>query len=314
MIWSNSKPTKNWDIIRYISDHTTERLGSFAVRKYTFEQRGERSLFAEGHTRVADDWVMMYLSTVSGCPVKCEMCGTAKTFSGMLSEEHMIEQIESMMAEMPVTESHKTKLIKWMYMGEPMLNAKAYLAALRYILVKYPDWNHVISTTCPTVDFEGLFQIGREFGDRIEFTISIHGLDDDSRNKIIPYRQKHDLQGCIGIGERWFKETGMKVSYSYNLCNSQSADSEADRLVELFDVDKWIPCIQYMHTIDASKVHLENRSNEELCDLSDAKVDGFMTKLRERGYSEVKGFYTNRDKLERGCGSLIEYQKFINRV
>ncbi|MEO9497608.1 MAG: radical SAM protein [Vibrio splendidus] len=311
MNWTSLPATPQWKKIQYSSDQTTERLGSFLVRKYTFEN--PKALFAEGHTRLADDWAMMYLSTISGCPVKCKMCGTAETFSGMISKEQMIDQIEVMMQGMDLTTRHKTKLIKWMYMGEPMLNAHQFIPAFREILERYPDWNHVISTTCPTVNYDALFDIAREFGNRIEFTISIHGLTEESRNLIIPYRQKHTIQGAIELGERWFEITGVKVSYSYNLCNSAGLDKEADKLTSLFCIDKWIPCIQYMHTISSDNVHLENRTNEELCDLSDAKVDAFMDKLRERGYTDVKGFYTNRDKLERGCGSLIEYQKFLTR-
>ncbi|CDT53094.1 hypothetical protein VCR15J2_390043 [Vibrio coralliirubri] len=317
MEWKvESHSSTTWDEVLYVEDTTTERLGTFDVRKYTFEKKGDKKIaaFAEGHTRIAPTWAMMYLSTLSGCPVGCKMCGTVGTFVNKLSAEQMIDQIEIMMQCMTLDEADMDSLlIKWMYMGEPMLNAREYTKALRYILEKYPNWNHVISTTCPSVDFEPLYEIGRDFGDRIEFTISIHGISELERNQVIPFQGKMTLQGAIEVGEKWFDITGRKVSYSYNLLNSRESESEVKTLVELFDVNKWIPCIQYMHTIDEDQVDNENRNHIEWCDAADAKVDAFMEMLRQRGYSRTQGYYTNRDELKRGCGSLIEFQSYLKR-
>ncbi|MET2973232.1 hypothetical protein, partial [Vibrio harveyi] len=142
--------SKEWDEVLYVEDTTTERLGTFDVRKYTFERKGDLAAFAEGHTRVAPTWSMMYLSTLSGCPVGCKMCGTVGTFVQKLTAQQMIDQIEIMMQHMTFDPAkNDSNLIKWMYMGEPMLNSREYTKALRYILEKYPHWDHVISTTCP---------------------------------------------------------------------------------------------------------------------------------------------------------------------
>ena len=303
-----------WDEIKYAEDITTERLGTFSVRKYTFEREGKQRAFAEGHTRVADDWAMMYLSTLSGCPVGCQMCGTVGTLTATLSAHQMIHQIDAMMEGICIDETTKREmLIKWMYMGEPMLNPSEFISALRYILEKYPNWDHVISTTCPRADYSELLNVGKEYGDRIEFTISIHGLSEKDRNQIIPFRRKLTLYQAIELGEKWFEITGRKVSFSYNLVNSKNIKQEALQILELFDVDKWVPCIQFTHTINESKAFLENRTHEALCDEADATVDEFRAELESLGYDRTQGYYTNRDKLARGCGSLVEYQKYIDK-
>lgn len=314
MFWTTQPfNAKEWNEIKFAEDITKERLGSFKVRKYTFERFGKYRAFAEGHTRLGDDWAMLYLSVLSGCPVGCKMCGTVNKLTAPLSAQQMIEQIEAMLEGIGIADESRYRelLIKWMYMGEPMLYPKEFIPAFRYILERYPNWNHVISTTGPRANYTELFDIAAQYGSRIEFTLSIHGLTEEERNEVIPFNRKMTLNEVIELGHVWYELSGRKVSFSYNLLNSKDMHKEAQQIRELFSPDVFIPCIQFTHTIDESAAYLQNRTHEELCDAADETVDRFRTKLEQLGFVRTQGYYTNRDELKRGCGSLVEYQKYI---
>ena len=71
-----------------------------------------------------EEKLVMIVSTLFGCPVKCEMCDAGGDYSGKLTAEEMFFQIDKMVADVfpdGAISSDKFK-IQFARMGEPSFN------------------------------------------------------------------------------------------------------------------------------------------------------------------------------------------------
>jgi len=139
----------------------------------------------------AERW-MIGVSVMSGCPVKCKFCATGnmEKFRNLTAEE-IVEQVEYVIKNRPEkfieAKEHK---INYTRMGEPFLNIENVKRAIEIIDVMYPGTHHYVSTIgINGSDFTWI-------KDNITLQISLHSLDTEKRNWLIPYKNKltiHDL-------------------------------------------------------------------------------------------------------------------------
>lgn len=277
-----------WDEIRYVEDKANEKLEKSTTRKYAFERNGSKKALAKGYTQVTDDFAKLHLSTISSH--SDSLCVNNDDIASPLSAQQMTDQIDAMIAGMNITNerSKRDLLIKWTHIDEPMFNTDNFIPALRYTLEKYPNWNHMINTSCPRVDYSQLLSVAEEYGERIDLMISIHGLTEDERSLSVPFRRKLTLKKVIEFGKQWFDITGRKVLFLHDLSGLKNIEAEAERARELFDPEKWVPCIQFTHSIDENKAYLESRTHEALCNEADATVDAFRAELEQLGYKNTQ--------------------------
>ncbi|MEO9497567.1 MAG: hypothetical protein ABJG42_24050 [Vibrio splendidus] len=303
---------------------THERLGvvksiyspNFKVAKLTCEVEGDKPAFFEVHWWKKECYMdaSIYISTHSGCPVGCAMCGTNGVSIRPATADEMIAQFETSLQDMKAKnddlDDFDIRLVKWMYMGEPLLNIHEVDKAMRYIADKYPDWHMLLSTICPRIDLNIIKDLVRDLGSKLWVSFSIHKLDDKNRGKLIPYGDKLTIDEIVTLGEELYEISGIKPSFSVNLFNKGGSEELRDRIVELFDVDKWIPAIQFLYSKTGKEDPIAEKAANRL-------VDEFVNLLYHSGYNPALGFYGPESyddwHLQTGCGQFVEFQEYVSR-
>ena len=134
---------------------------------------------------------MIGVSCMSGCPVRCKFCATGqlKKYRNLTAEE-IVEQVEFIIAKNPDYKPSEAQEFKINYtrMGEPFLNIDAVKEAIKIIDKKYPNAHHYVST---------IGVKGSDFSwikDNITLQISLHSLDEEKRNWLIPFKNKLTIE------------------------------------------------------------------------------------------------------------------------
>jgi 23S rRNA (adenine2503-C2)-methyltransferase len=178
-------------------------------------------------------------STQSGCPVGCRFCGTGDHFVRSLTAEEIVNQVVYIMGDMKIDSRYVEKLqIMFMSMGEPMLNMKHVLKAIRILNEFYPGAELLVSTTAPDVDYADFINLSKEIS-KIGLQFSIHESTDEKRNNLIPFKAKLDLKGIALLGSIWWKATGRNPFFNYCAHFENTYDDDIINLLELFPWTYW---------------------------------------------------------------------------
>jgi len=234
-------------------------------------------------------------STMSGCPVGCTFCGTGKFFIRNLTGDQIVEQVEYALEATGVDPNTMGRLqIMVMSMGEPILNRRGLTDAFRILYARYPEAALLISTSGPAIDYEWVNELSIEIP-TIGLQFSVHESTNEARDKLVPFKAKLTLEGMAEAGVAWHKATGRSPFFNYCTHAENSADADADRLVELFDPSIWEATI----SVICEKDILEGRDYE-----AHAKATEFSSKLLGRGYNTRVFDPAGQDDIGGGCGQL----------
>ena len=189
-------------------------------------------------------WILM-VSTLYGCPVKCQMCDAGGHYRGKPSAEEILKQIDHMVYRWyPDGRVPASKFkIQFARMGEPALNM-AVLDALEELPQRYdaPGLMPSISTIAPhgmDAFFERLSDIKNRLyaNGRFQFQYSIHTTDVNLREKMIPVR-KWTFEQMAAYGERFFHDGDRKITLNFALAAGNPADPEV--LLRYFDPARYL--------------------------------------------------------------------------
>ncbi len=169
---------------------------------------------------------MVGISCQSGCPVHCKFCctGKLKKFKN-LSAQEMVDQVEFVIDQNPDFPFEKAKehKINWTRMGEPFLNINNVKEAILIIDAKYPGTHHYLSTIgIKGSDFSWI-------KDNITLQISLHSLDEERRNILIPFKNKMTIKELGQI------RTNSNLKTTVNMTLVDEEDFDINKLKELFD-------------------------------------------------------------------------------
>lgn len=169
---------------------------------------------------------MIGVSCMSGCPVRCKFCATGqlKKWRSLTAQE-IVDQVEFVIAQNPDFDFAKAKEHKINYtrMGEPFLNIDAVKEAIRIIDAKYPGTHHYISTIgTKDADFSWI-------KDNVTLQVSLHSLDEERRNVLIPYKKKMSIKELGQI------RTKSDLKTTVNLTLVDEKDFDISKLKECFD-------------------------------------------------------------------------------
>lgn len=171
---------------------------------------------------------MVGVSCMSGCPVGCKFCATGqlKRYRNLTAEE-IVEQVEFVINKNKDFDTLTAKEFKINYtrMGEPFLNIEAVKKAINIINEKYPNTHHYIST----IGVEG-----SDFSwikDNITLQISVHSLNEEKRDWLIPVKKKMSLSELGQIRTKSFLKT------TVNLTLVDESDFDIEAIKEYFDKD-----------------------------------------------------------------------------
>jgi 23S rRNA (adenine2503-C2)-methyltransferase len=179
------------------------------------------------------------LSTQVGCPVRCSFCASGRGgLKRNLSSGETLEQIFHILSLLPPDATIRN--VVFMGMGEPMRN---YDNVMRAVRAMNAEWGFQIGArriTLSTVgEVKGIQRLARE-GLQLNLAISLHGPDDQTRNKIIPARKTASVSGIVEAAKSFFADTRRRVSFEYVLVDGiNSSIPQARKLGQLL---RGFPC------------------------------------------------------------------------
>lgn len=171
-----------------------------------------------------DRW-LLGVSCMSGCPVGCKFCATGqmKKYRNLTANE-IVEQVEFIIKKNGVIPNDAKEFkINYTRMGEPGLNIEAVKEAIKIIDSKYKNVHHYISTIgIKGFDFSWI-------KDNITLQISLHSLDENRRNELIPFKNKMTIEELGQI------RTNSNLKTTVNLTLVDVNDFDIDILRKYFD-------------------------------------------------------------------------------
>ena len=174
-----------------------------------------------------DRW-MIGVSCMSGCCVGCLFCATGllKRCRNLTAEE-IVEQVKFILNKNPDARPDECGEFKINYtrMGEPFLNIKAIKTAISEIdkLLPNAKVHHYISTIgVKGADFSWI-------KDNVTLQVSLHSLDEERRNELIPFKNKMTIEELGQIRT----ESDLKTTVNMTLVDT--ADFDINKLTKWFD-------------------------------------------------------------------------------
>ena len=186
---------------------------------------------------------MVGVSTMSGCPVRCKFCATAKLKKWRnLTAEEIVEQVKFVVAKNPTFDPAKAKEFKINYtrMGEPFLNIDNVRKAIEMITAIWPNTHHYISTIGITgADYSWI-------KGHVTLQVSLHSLVEENRNWLIPYNRK------VTISELGQIRTESDLKTTVNLTLVDEKDFDIEKLAQWFDPQKFFIKLSPINPNDVS--------------------------------------------------------------
>ncbi len=177
-----------------------------------------------------EKWVLI-VSTLLGCPAGCRFCDAGGTYSGKVSAEDMLAQIDYMVRSRYPDGAVPAARFKVQFarMGEPALN-DAVLEVLERLPFLYdaPGLIPAVSTIAPAGTegfFERLLRVKKDlYRERFQLQFSIHTTDSEKRDWLIPPR-KWNFHEIASYGERFFDPGGRKITLNFALAEGMPVDA-----------------------------------------------------------------------------------------
>ncbi len=206
-----------------------------------------------------EKWVVI-ISTMYGCPVRCEMCDAGTYYKGKISYQTMLDQIDHIVAKRYPDRTVPAKKFKVQFarMGEPALNNDV-LEVMKKLPEIYnaPGLLPCISTIAPAKAekfMNEMIDIKNELYSNGYFQLqfSIHSTDEKTRRKVIPYNIL-SLEEIATYGESYWKKGDRKMTL--NFAAEKSNPLEPEKLVEIFDPKRFFLKITPINPTGIAKAH-----------------------------------------------------------
>lgn len=301
MLATNEASTAEWQIVRRFDSEEGN------VAKFVFEKESHASLKPAVVEAVLykyptyEERTVICCSTQSGCPIGCRFCGAGDYFLRSLKAEEIVDQVRHALYETKVQPDNIKRLqIMFMSMGEPLLNQKNVIAAIRKLHDLYPHARLLLSTAAPDVSYQAIINVSKEIA-MVGLQFSVHESTDSAREALIPFQKKLNLAQIAKTGEAWFAATGRKPYFNYCAHDDNSTALDADRLRNLFDPRVWEATIS---VVCERNEGLPTRNDHQLKLASD-----FSNLLLARGFNTRVFDPAGQDDIGGGCGQLWYVQE-----
>jgi 23S rRNA (adenine2503-C2)-methyltransferase len=172
---------------------------------------------------------MVGVSVMSGCPVRCKFCATGKLKKWRnLTMEEIVEQVLFVIKKNNIDPNNSKEFkINYTRMGDTFLNVDAVRGAIEVINNLYPKTHHYIST---------IGVKGSDFSwikDNITLQLSLHSLNEEKRNWLIPYKNKLTIEELGKI------RTKSHLKTTINMTLVDESDFDIEKLKKHFAQDSF---------------------------------------------------------------------------
>ena len=157
------------------------------------------------------------ISSQVGCAMGCDFCATTQTgFERNLTSGEIVEQFIQLRRE-ALTAGRTLRTIVFMGMGEPMLNLRNVLAAVKRMadpVLGALGWRQVTISTVGIVP--GIEEL-READLGVNLAISLHAPDDATRADLLPMGRRFDVRDVLAAADRYQASSGRITTIQYCL-------------------------------------------------------------------------------------------------
>ncbi|MEO0198537.1 MAG: radical SAM protein [candidate division WOR-3 bacterium] len=281
------------------------------ARVYVADINGKCIEFVEafGKGGLKEKWVII-VSTLFGCPVKCKMCDACGSYSGKMSADEIIKQIDFLVA-LRFKDRHvdvKKWKIQFARMGEPAFN-DAVLDVLLELVKRYNCENIIpsISTIAPAgrnAFFDRLLKIKKDlYKNSFQLQFSIHTTDENFRNWLIPVK-KLGFKEIALYGKEFYDPEGKKVTLNFAVSSKIPVDVKI--IEKHFSPDAFLIKLTPVNpSLNAVANNLPDPDFEKLYDLA--------TRFREVGFEVIVSIgELEENKIGSNCGLYINAIKNHN--
>lgn len=183
-----------------------------------------------------DDRAAGCISSQVGCAMACDFCATTQTgFERNLSSGEIIEQFLHLQKEARAA-GRTLRTLVFMGMGEPMLNLKNVIAAVKRIAdprLGAFGWRQITVSTVGIVP--GMDEL-REAGLGVHLAVSLHAPDDRTRADILPMGRRFPVRDVLAAADRYQADSGRITTLQYCLLEGVNDSLEQAReLARLLD-------------------------------------------------------------------------------
>ncbi|WP_422667208.1 23S rRNA (adenine(2503)-C(2))-methyltransferase RlmN [Buchnera aphidicola] len=239
------------------------------------------------------------ISSQIGCALNCDFCATGKIgFKRNLTVSEIIAQIwqaNKILKKKNINQSITN--VVFMGMGEPLLNLRNVVSAIKIILDEYA---FKLSKRRITVSTSGIVPALNKLINMTDIclAISLHAPNDTIRNNIMPINQKYNIQSLLDAVLKYLKQSHANhggVTIEYVMLNGiNDSKKNAEELAIL------------LHNIP-SKINLIPWNpffNSRFSCSTHDNIHCFARLLRRKGFTTI--IRKNRgDDINAACGQLI---------
>lgn len=243
------------------------------------------------------------LSTQVGCKVGCSFCLTAKGgFVRDLTAGEIVEQVVAIKRDINLEHNRKTNIV-YMGMGEPLDNLDNLVQAIKIIAnqngLSISPKRQTVSTSgiAPKIDKLGILGLG------VNIAISLHAVDDEVRNELIPMNKAFNIQSIIEAIKRYPYDTRKRVMFEYLMIKGVNDSlKDAKKLIKLLQGIKAKINLIYFNPYPGS---IYERPNEE-------DMEKFASYLNSKGLLATIRASRGID-ISAACGQLREQHVRISQ-
>ncbi len=157
------------------------------------------------------------ISSQVGCAMGCDFCATTQTgFERNLTAGEIVEQFIQLRREARAA-GRTLRTVVFMGMGEPMLNLRHVLAAVRRMAdpaMGALGWRQVTISTVGIVP--GIDEL-READLGVHLALSLHAPDDATRADLLPMGRRFEVQDVLAAVDRYQAHSGRITTIQYCL-------------------------------------------------------------------------------------------------
>lgn len=205
------------------------------------------------------------VSSQVGCSLNCEFCATAKLKRMRnLEVAEIVDQVALIDQQSRTYFNRPLSNIVFMGMGEPMMNYKNVVEAIRKIT--QPE-GLGMSARRITVSTSGIPKMIKMLADeeiKVKLALSLHSAIEATRNDIMPFSTAFPLTDIMDALQYWYEKTGSTITFEY--CIWKGINDEEKDIQALIKFCRLVPSkvniIQY-NPIGEGKFDFKNTKAEE---------------------------------------------------
>ena len=231
------------------------------------------------------------ISTEVGCKMGCAFC--ASTLGGLvrtLEPYEMLDQVLFTQVDSGLPISH----IVLMGIGEPLDNLPNVLRFLELVNSEEGmniSMRHISLSTCglvPKIDELAEHKL------QISLAISLHGSNNEIRNKIMPVNKAYPVEELIAACRRYYEKTSRRIHFEYAMINGVNDGPEQAK--ELLALLKGLPA-------HVNLIPLNHVEESPLKPSTKAAVAAFQNILEQGGVTATVRRTLGSD-IDASCGQL----------